>query len=41
LYRYAEVRATSTTMGTVVLAVRLASYIALGIMHIDNAWLYA
>lgn len=45
LYSYlkvdkAVVRATSTTMGTAVLVVRLLSYIALGIMQIDDAWLY-
>lgn len=36
----AVVRATSTTMGSVVLVVRIVSYVALGIMHVDNAWLY-
>ena len=37
----ATVRATSTTMGTAVLVLRLVSYVALGIMHVDNTWLYA
>ena len=45
LYSYlkidkATVRATSTTMGTMVLFVRLISYVALGIMRIDDARLY-